>query len=720
MKITDPEILSLKKKPRIQHSTGWVAILGNPNSGKTAIFNRLTGLHGKVGNYPGVTVEKKTGLLKDHRIIVQDLPGSYSLNAKSLDEQIVLDTVQSWSQESNRPLAAIVVLDATNLSRNIYLAAQVAEWGVPTIIVLNMMDEARTRGIHIEARHLKERLNVYAVIPASAKYGEGIGEIIGAISAIQTIDKNPPLARIDLADERLRPFHDLAYLLDLMLPNRPVPSIIEAIRLTANNDYLNYYTSQLTSDETEKLSAEILETRLACQEAAVAYDNLESSVRYKFIDTVVAESIYSSKEDLKNLSEKIDAFLTHPVWGPVSLVMVLGFIFNAVFSWAEYPMNWITSGVEWVSAQASLILPAGVLKSLLVDGIIAGVGNVIVFVPQIILLMLFLSLLEDSGYIARMAFMLDRLMSKVGLQGKSVLPMLSGFACAIPAVMSTRTIENWQDRIRTIMIIPLMSCSARLPIYTLLISAFIPHRTIWGFLQLQSLVLMGIYFLGFATAVFASYLAKRSRLRKTRSKFILEMPPYRWPLWRSVWWKVYSSTKLFMVNAGSIILAISIVLWFLASYPKPENEMVLSSKQKIEQSYAGQLGHLIEPLIQPLGFDWKMGVGIISSFAAREVLVSFFATIYNIQDQDNGKSISLVEAMRKDTYPDGRPVFTTLVAISLLVFFVYAAQCMSTFAIVRRETNSWKWPLIMVGYMNSLAFIFSLLIFQGGKLLGLG
>jgi ferrous iron transport protein B len=376
-------------------------------------------------------------------------------------------------------------------------------------------------------------------------------------------------------------------------------------------------------------------------------------------------------------------------------------------------MEWIESGVAWMGEQAHALLPGGVFKSLIIDGVIAGVGNVIVFLPQIVLLIFFLSLLEDSGYLARMAFILDRLMSKIGLHGKAVLPMLSGFACAIPAIMASRTIENWRDRLVTIMLIPLMSCSARLPVYVLLISAFIPQQTYWGFIKLQGLMLMGMYFLGFFTAVIISMLIKNFVPEKSVSNFILELPPYRMPMPRSVWWKVYDSAKLFLVNAGSIILAISVILWFLASYPKPDESLALTSKEKVAQSYAGQIGHFVEPVIEPLGFDWKIGVGLIASFAAREVLVSTFATLYNIEgDEEN--IVPLIKTMRRDLSPDGRPVFSMLVAISLLVYFVYAAQCMATFAIIKRETNSWRWPIVMVMYMTVLAYVAALIVYQGG------
>ncbi|MEJ2637266.1 MAG: ferrous iron transport protein B [Calditrichia bacterium] len=721
MKFTDIDIISFHKKPVKEVKSDWVVIVGNPNSGKTAIFNRLTGMHGKVGNYPGVTVEKKTGMLRGSEILVRDLPGSYSLNPRSLDEQIVADTVQSWRFTEERPRAILVVVDSTNLARNLYLTLQVSEFGVPTILVLNMMDEAGKRGLFINMELLKELLGIHQVVSVSAKYGQGIPELIRSIEKVAEEDfsavREP---RMDTSDPGHIPLQKLTEILDSYRDRLGIPSLVESMRLVADDNYIKYLRPLLFPEEINEITREIESARNGFKAQGFSYQALESNARYKFIDLILEKVIRREQDLQKSFSEKIDNILTHHIWGPVSLVLILGFIFNAIFSWAEAPMQWITSAVAWTAGRADLILPAGPLKSLIVNGIISGVGNVIVFLPQIMLLVFFISLLEDSGYMARMAFIMDKLMGKIGLQGKSVLPMLSGFACAIPAVMAARTIENWQDRLKTILLIPLMSCSARLPVYVLLISAFIPHKTVLGFLQLQSVVLMGIYFLGFFTAVAGSAMVKKFASRKKRSQFIMEMPPYRLPLMRSVGWKIYNSTKLFLVNAGSIILAISVIMWFLASYPAPAKESSLTSRERVEQSYAGQMGHAMEPLIKPLGFDWKMGVGLISSFAAREVLVSSFATIYNIQDDDGSGNVPLIQAMREDRYADGRAVFTPLVAISLMVFFVYAAQCMSTFAIVRRETNSWRWPLVMVGYMNVLAFSASFIVFHGGKLFGLG
>jgi ferrous iron transport protein B len=714
MKLLPSKTKRAYNKSFVETTIPWVAIIGNPNSGKTAVFNHLTGSTHKIGNYPGVTVEKKSGWLKGHRISIHDLPGSYSLNSKSLDEKVVEDTVQSWRIPAQRPRAVIVVLDASNLSRNLYLTLQILEWGIPTIVVLNMMDEVRKRDIAIDVDLLRELLQAYAVIPASAKTGEGIKYIIEAVLAApqpsQPETVEPKLITREEDDAALR---DLVSLLENYHQYLVISPLVDSMRLVSEESYARHIVPFLSVEDTGKLSEKIRQARLQYKDKGVSCKALESIARYAYIDSFLADTFSEDKIEKKSFSERIDSILSHTIWGPVILVVILGFIFNSIFIWAEYPMEWIESGVAWMGEQAHALLPGGVFKSLIIDGVIAGVGNVIVFLPQIVLLIFFLSLLEDSGYLARMAFILDRLMSKIGLHGKAVLPMLSGFACAIPAIMASRTIENWRDRLVTIMLIPLMSCSARLPVYVLLISAFIPQQTYWGFIKLQGLMLMGMYFLGFFTALIISMLIKKFVPEKSVSNFILELPPYRMPMPRSVWWKVYDSAKLFLVNAGSIILAISVILWFLASYPKPDESLALTSKEKVAQSYAGQIGHFVEPVIEPLGFDWKIGVGLIASFAAREVLVSTFATLYNIEgDEEN--IVPLIKTMRRDLSPDGRPVFSMLVAISLLVYFVYAAQCMATFAIIKRETNSWRWPIVMVMYMTVLAYVAALIVYQGG------
>ncbi|NIW77959.1 MAG: ferrous iron transport protein B, partial [Calditrichae bacterium] len=452
------------KKGISPNNIPWIAIVGNPNSGKTAIFNRLTGSHHKVGNYPGVTVEKKTGWLRGQNIQVRDLPGSYSLNANSLDEKIVVDTVQQWRLPEHRPQAVVVVIDATNLTRNLYLTLQILEWNIPTIVVLNMMDEVRKRDIKIEVEKLQEELHAYKVIPASAKTGEGIQEIINAIRGLPYYQNGEAVKpRLFIDKEKKSILKSLTEYLKNHPQNYFPSPLTDSVRLVANDQSFEYIKQLLEPEEIKQIQNLIQQARVEFGQREISFPTLESHARYAFIDNILAKCFSEENLEQKSFSERIDAFLSHPVAGPIVLILILGFIFNSIFSWAEYPMGWIETGVSWLSVQARMLLPDGVLKNLIVDGIIAGVGNVIVFFPQIVLLIFFLALLEDSGYMARMAFILDRLMSKFGLHGKAVLPMLSGFACAIPAIMASRTIENWRDRLLTIMLIPLMSCSARLP-----------------------------------------------------------------------------------------------------------------------------------------------------------------------------------------------------------------------------------------------------------------
>ena len=700
-------------------NTPWVAIMGNPNCGKTALFNRLTGLHHKVGNYPGITVEKKTGKLRGEKILLRDFPGSYSLNARSADERIVEDMVQSWRISTNRPMAAIIVLDATNLSRSIYLALQVLDWDVPSIIVLNMMDEARKKGLAINIEQLKSRLQVNDVIPASARYGQGIIDIFEAIKSIKqtkTFQKSEP--RLIVKQEALDIINPLVKFVKKHEERLKHHPLVESLRLLSNDRYIQYLIPYLNTDDFAELQNILQEVRLKCHEHKIDYYNLEQDSRFYFIDMMVEDSVGSRSVLTKSKSEKLDSVLTHKIWGPLILFGILAFIFNAIFTWAQYPMELIDQGIQSISQKLIVLLPESTLKDLLIEGVIAGVGSILIFFPQIIILIFFIALLEDSGYMARMAFMMDRIMHKIGLHGRSVLPLLSGFACAIPAIMSARTVENWRDRLQTILMIPLMSCSARLPVYVILIAAFIPDKTVLGFLSLQALVLMGMYFLGMFTAVIISIIIKKIKKRNVEHSLIMELPPYRLPMLSSIGWQVYERGKIFLMNAGTIILAISIVLWFLASFPQPNNPENLSPRQKIEQSYAGQIGHAIEPIIKPLGYDWKIGVGLVTSFAAREVIISTLSTLYNLEENEHHR-VSLIDAMRNDRDANGKHVFSVLVALSLMVFFAYAAQCMATFAIIKRETNSWRWPILMVIYMTVLAYSASLIVYQGGQLLGL-
>ncbi len=709
---------STKISPKSDKSQPWTAIVGNPNCGKTALFNRLTGLHQRVGNYPGITVEKKSGLLKGTKILIRDLPGTYSLKARSIDERIVADMVQSWRDNKKRPKAVIVVVDATNFSRNIYLALQVLDWNVPTIIVLNMIDEARKKGIKINVDEIKDRLNAWAVIPASAKYGEGITDII---NAVKNVPDNPDLPQTEPRLVEIEQHKKIiAPLVSFLKKEENIinhNAHVEALRLLSEINYINYLKKYLSDEKLAELKKILQQVMAAFKEKNIPYKALEQSSRFGFIDLYLNQAVSQDSVKRKSRSEKADNIITHKIFGPILLFVLFALIFNAVFSWAEYPMELIQAGIEWISAQADNLLPAGQVKSLIINGIISGAGSILVFLPQILLLVFFLGILEDSGYMARMAFMLDKLMHKIGLHGRSVLPLLSGFACSIPAVMASRTIENRRDRLVTIMMIPLMSCSARLPIYILLIAAFIPQKMILGIIPLQAVSLMGIYFLGMFTAIIVALIFKKIRPANTAHNLMIELPPYRRPMFRSIMWQLYERTKSFLTTAGSIILAVSIVLWFLASYPRPENAAQMPPAKLMEQSYAGKIGHAIEPVIKPLGFDWKIGVGLITTFAAREVIISTMATLYNLED-DSGENKRLLKAMQDDKKPDGTPVFTILTALSLMIYFAYAAQCIATFAIIKKETNTWRWPFFMVFYMTVLAYSASFIFYQGGRLLG--
>ena len=701
----------------------WIALVGNPNSGKTALFNLLTGARQKVSNYPGVTVEKKYGTLRlsdKSTVQVQDMPGTYSLTPESYDERIVTEQVLEWIHGINPPAAIISVVDATNLSRNLYLTSQLLDLGIPVIIALNMMDLVNKNGQKVDVKYLKEALGAEAIVPISALEKWGLEELKTAlVQVLRSPSTKPQFFPIPLNKSVEKAITPLVQAFEKHFSFSRRLAIAQALRLVTRQSVIDIYQHAALDGRgpDPKVWKQILQMRDRTVDTldSLGYPHriLEATLRYHWLDALLETD--SSSITHKDRSEKFDRVLTHPWWGPLIFVTVLYLIFQAIFSWATIPMEWISSGVDWVGTVLWNQMPSGLMRELLVKGVVSGVGSILVFLPQILILVFFLSLLEDSGYMARVAFMLDRLMTRVGLHGRSVLPLMSGYACAIPGIMSTRTIDSWKERLITILILPLMSCSARLPVYTLMIAAFIPSMKILGFIQLQSLTLVIMYFLGTATAlvmakVFSSFIKTRGK-----SSFVLELPPYRVPLMQSVLRQVYTRGKVFIRNAGQIILAISMVLWFLASFPRQDTA---GEPVPIQQTYAGKIGQAIEPVIKPLGFDWKLGIGLLTSFAAREVVVSTLATLYSIQDRE-ASVVNLSEALRNDTDPQtGKPRYTPLIALSLMVFYVFAAQCMATFAIVRHETRSWKWTLFMVGYLNVLAYTGSLIVYQGGRLLG--
>ena len=683
-----------------------IALLGNPNSGKTALFNILTGLNQKVSNYPGVTVEQTIGMaqIENSPVAIIDLPGTYSLVPESHDEAIVAEEFGKWAKGENTPDCIISVVDSTNVMRNLYLTTQLLDLGIPVVVALNMIDLAREKSIEINCEKLKEDLGVFSVIPVSARSKEGMNDLKRSISqAIRRKSETPPIF--------------------------PIPEPVQNAILPLQNWYRDTFQfSEYLSRSFAIRSATVGSTngigspdsplmdacKMDLKMIGFPHETLEPTLRYHWLDQVVPKAEIPIEK--KSRSEKTDEILTHPWGGPLIFVGLLTFIFHAIFSWAGIPMNMIDNSIarfgNWVAHQ----LPPGLLTDLLVEGIIGGAGAILIFLPQILILIFFMTLLEDFGYMARVAIMMDKAMTKVGLHGRSVLPLMSGYACAIPGIMATRTIDSWKERLVTILVLPLMSCSARLPIYALMIGAFIPDQTVFGYFGLQGLTMVLMYFLGTVTALILSLIFSSWIKTERKSSFIMELPPYRIPLMRSVFRQVYTRGKLFVTDAGKIIMAISIVLWFLASFPKVDSEN--GEKQTIHTSFAAKIGKTIEPMIAPLGFDWKIGLGLVTSFAAREVMVSTLATIYNVENVKDDV-ISLSDAMKRDKNPvTGKSIFTPLVALSLMVFYVYAAQCMATFAIVKRETNSWKWPVFMVVYMTGLAYFGSLIVYQGGLMMG--
>lgn len=737
-----------------------IALAGNPNVGKTTLFNRLTGLRQKVANYPGVTVERKTGPLQEAPgVEVVDLPGTYSLNPKSMDEKVAYEVLAGRMDGEAVPDVVGCVVDATNLERNLYLATQVMDLGLPTVIALNMMDAAEADGLTVDVRELALRLGV-PVVPISAKTGEGVDRLRAALLHPPAA---PPGPRWPLQPPVRSALDDLTAALADAAPDVP-----ERQRFS---DALGALTSEPLlagwADRAPDFHAAVLAKRRALEDEKVPYQQAEMMGRYGYLAPIVQGLVTHRKDPSeRTTSDKIDAVLTHRVFGPVLFVALLVVIFQAVFSWAVPAMDAIEGLIGALSAGTRALLPDGIVEDVLVEGAIAGVGNVLIFLPQILLLFFFLGLMEDTGYMARTAFIMDRLMRRLGLSGASVVPLLSSYACAIPGIMAARTLPNERDRLITIMVAPLMSCSARLPVYVLFIAAFIPAGTAFGIFGYQGLAMFGLYVLGTLMAFAAAWVLKKFVFKGESSLFVMELPPYRLPQWQYIFQRMYDRSKVFVLRAGKIIFGLSILLWFLAAYPQtdppaawvaereaartqydalaaratlasdPVTRAGLESQaaaqqdtlqalddaeagRQVQHSFIGYLGRSIAPVMEPLGFDWKISAGLVMAFAAREVIVSTLATLYSVGDADESSPI-LRDAIKADTYADGTPVFTPLVAVSLLVFFVFALQCMSTLAIARRETNTWKWPVVMWLYMFALAYLSSLLVYQGGQWLGWG
>jgi ferrous iron transport protein B len=659
-----------------------IALAGNPNCGKTTIFNALTGLHYKVANYPGVTVEKKEGAAKLSAtcdVQVLDLPGIYSLCGSSIDERIATQILTGDYGDERKPDLVVSVLDSANLERNLYLTTQLIDLGLPVVVALNMMDLAERGGISIKKELLASALDV-PVVSLNASKGAGLEELKRVVE--QTLTAYKPSTKQFCWLPICSPYRDAAQELGTLEVSAGgnLPAILKGAALLA--------------DERPPSTLEIA-TKLAAWKKELALKNIdgasfEATSRYQIANWIYKRCVSVTRSGPPRLIDRVDGIIMHRIWGVVTFMLVMALIFQAIFLWASAPMDLIDSGFTALGSFIKQQMDDGPLRSLLVDGVIAGVGGVLIFIPQIAILFFFLGLLEDSGYLARAAFIMDRIMRQFGLQGRSFIPLLSSFACAIPGIMSTRTIPSFADRMVTILVAPLMSCSARLPVYTLLISAFIPNTKVFGFISMQGLVLLGMYLLGIIGAAIVAWLLKLSVLRGTPALFIMEMPVFKVPGIKLVLRDVWDRIVLFIKGAGTVILACSILLWFLAAYPQGS----------VKESYAGQIGTAMEPLIKPLGFNWEIGVGILASFAAREVFVTSLATVYNLQDADD-TSQSLI-SMLQQRHISGE--MTTASALSLMVFFVFACQCMSTIAVCRRETGSWRWPVFMFIYMTALAY----------------
>ena len=706
-----PHIVSSgKKRPVHADRTPIYALVGNPNCGKSTLFNALTGLKQKVGNYPGVTVEKKIGETYSQHgkpIKIIDLPGAYSLAARSPDEAVTRDVLLGRRADTPQPDRILCIVDATNLERNLYLVHQILDLGRPVILVVNMMDLAKTSGLQVRVGRLEQELGI-PVIACEAVNGKGLVELKLAMSRVDL-----PLARHSW-DVPAAVASAVAELQASLTDNDRRPPLIaraEALLLLTDFDTVRVAGSKPLSARTTEI---LTYWQKRWEGEGTDWAGTLVGSRYDSIAKLCTDIVQQSGVTGPSTSDKIDAVVIHPFWGWLVFGSVMTLFFVSIFTLAQAPMDWIGDKTTGLANWLKAAMPEGDLRNLLTDGVIGGVGTIITFLPQILILFFFVGLLESTGYMARAAFIMDRLMSKVGLNGKSFIPLLSSYACAIPGIMATRTIEDPKDRLVTILVAPLMSCSARLPVYLLMIAALLPGTVVPVWTKVGLMLLM--YTLGTVGAFGFAWLFKRTLLKGKPPMMIMELPPYRLPKIKDVVLHMFERAGLFLRKAGTVILGISIVLWFLTTYPKHPDPTATATEQ-IAHSFAGRAGHALEPVIKPLGFDWRIGIGLITSFAAREVFVSSMGVIFGVEGVDDDTT-PLRVALKKATWPDGAPVFTALVCLTLMVYYVFAMQCMSTVAVVKRETNSWRWPLFQIAYMTGTAWVVCFIIYQTGRALG--
>ncbi|APY11127.1 ferrous iron transport protein B [Seonamhaeicola sp. S2-3] len=691
-----------------------VALIGNPNTGKTSVFNALTGLNQKVGNYPGITVDKKEGVCKLTRNLkahILDLPGTYSLNASSLDESVVIELLLNKNGK-DFPDVAVLVTDVENLKRNLLLFTQIKDLEIPTLLVINMADRMSRKGISLNVEHLEELLNTKIAVVSTRK-NEGIDKLKELITNYNTLNTKPCL---DISSIDKNYFENLKK----TFPNQSLYKLWLVITQDVNFGKIERNDFNDINDFKTKSNADLKRLQ-----------QKETIKRYQFINNVLKKGLTIDLANASDLRIKLDRILTHKFWGYIIFLVILFLMFQAVYDWATYPTDLIDEGFASLANWVKNTLPPGVFTNLLSEGIIAGIGGIMVFIPPIAFLFLFIALLEESGYMSRVVFLMDKIMRRFGLSGKSVVPLISGNACAVPAIMAARNIENWKERLITILVTPFTTCSARLPVYVIIIALVIPEGTFLG-MGYKALTLMALYVIGFLTAIVSAYILNKILKIKSKTYFVIEMPSYKIPLFKNVALTVIEKTKAFVLEAGKIILAISIILWVLASYGPGENfnnaeeiikteytqasEKELEDKiaaHKLEHSYIGIIGKSIEPVIRPLGYDWKIGIGLVTSFAAREVFVGTLATIYSVGSANDSEDEDTIKnKMAAEVHPDGTKVFTLASGISLLLFYAFAMQCMSTLAIAKRETNSWKWPMLQLVFMSGFAYIAALIAFQ--------
>lgn len=690
-----------------------VALIGNPNTGKTSVFNILTGLNQKVGNYPGITVEKKQGICKLQRNLkahILDLPGTYSLNASSLDENVVIELLLN-KNDKDYPDVAVVVADIENLKRNLLLFTQIKDLGIPAILAINMADRMKRKAISIDIKALEQELNTKIVL-ISARKNMGFDALKECIANYRSLSVSNCVdtARID-------------------------PDYFERLQKAFPKEDLYKLWLVITHDISfGKLNRNVIKGEVPFKTKSVGHlkrlKQKETILRYQYINNALKNTLHIDKENAKDFRSVLDRILTHKIWGYVIFFAILFLIFQAIFDWSSYPMDFIDETFSSLSEWLKDTMPPGVFTDLVAEGIIPGLGGIVIFIPQIAFLFLFISILEESGYMSRVVFLMDRIMRRFGLSGKSVVPLVSGTACAIPAIMATRNIESWKERLITILVTPFTTCSARLPVYLIIIALVIPEGRVFGIFSYQGLTLLGLYFLGFGSAIFAAYLLDRFMKVERKTYFVIEMPNYKLPMFKNVTINVIEKTKAFVFGAGKIILAISIVLWVLASYGPgdfnraeeivtqenvseniSEEELAIQiASFKLEHSYIGIAGKALEPVVKPLGYDWKIGIALISSFAAREVFVGTLATIYSVGNEDEE---TIKNRMKAEVIPGtNKPLFNLASGISLLLFYAFAMQCMSTLAIVKKETNSWRWPMWQLVSMSAIAYIVALIAYQ--------